>query len=146
MSYYWFIFASLTVVGSLTYNVCMKLGIGSINAFSYVLLMNLFTCFAQALFFITARYGFKVDTVTGLTPYGRMLCAVAGVAVAMIDICYFFALRYGSIIASQMFWTIGGTIALVIFAVLFFKEPVTLTKAAGIVMGLASLYLMTRQT
>lgn len=135
----------MTALGSLIYNVCMKLGTGSVNAFSYVLIMGVFTFLAQALFYLVARYGFKVDTTTGLSRNALLLCAAGGFAVAIIDICYFYALRHGSVVASQMFWTVGGTLALVLFATFFFKEPLTQSKIAGIALGFASIYLMTRQ-
>jgi uncharacterized membrane protein len=144
MSLYWLFFASLTVVGSLLYNVGMKFGTEGANPFGFAFILASVEFGVMGLCCLVSRYAFKISATQGMNAHAIKLAAMAGFGVALVDVCYFFALRYGSLIASQMFWVVGGTVALVIFSVLFFGEALTLAKAAGIACGIASVILITK--
>lgn len=140
----WVLFASLTVIGSLMYNVSIKLASSHMNAFIFTSVFTIFALIAHLLCLLAYKYIFKFDVALSIDSKGLWFSLVAGVGVALIDIAYFFALRHGTMIASQCVWTIGGLIGLTVIAVLFFNEALTFIKAAGIVLGIVSLYLVTR--
>ena len=129
---YWLFFISLTVVGGLLYNVGAKLATASLTPFLFTASLAFFVFVIQTSSFLIAKYGFKIDVMGGVTASGIRFAALAGLGAALIDICYFLALRYGTPSASLAFWSIGSLIALTIFAILVFKEVMTLSKACGI--------------
>ena len=141
----WLLFVSLTVVGGLMYNVSAKLATANMSPFVFTLALGLTVFVAQSVSFLVAKYAFKVDVLSGLTANGIVFAVVAGLGAALVDICYFLALRYGTPTASLAFWSIGSLIALTIFSILVFKEVMTLSKACGILLGIVSLYLISRQ-
>jgi len=139
----WLIFAVLTVLGSLTYNVCSKLATTNSNIFIFAFLITLSSFILTSIYVLVAHYGFKINVTEGLNAKGVAIGVAAGIGVTLIDIAFFFALRYGSAISSQLFWSVGGTAAFTLAMFLFFHESLTLTKAFGILFGIASLILVT---
>lgn len=144
MSPFWLLFASLTVVGSVGYNVGMKLGSPGTNPFVFTFVMTAVILLILGVCCLAAKYGFKVDMEQGMNVRALKYAALCGGSAALIDIGYFLALRYGSLIPTQMFWTVGGTVALAVFASLFLNETMTLTKALGIAFGIVSVVLITK--
>ncbi|MDE2030229.1 MAG: hypothetical protein KGI97_06670 [Alphaproteobacteria bacterium] len=146
MSVYWLFFVSLTVMGALAYNMGVKFGGNAMSVFAFVLTAACTTCIIQACSLTIAKYGFKYDVGHGVNLHNLRYAVMAGAATALIDIAYFFALRYGTVVASQVFWTVGGTIAVTVAAVLLLHETMTSTKAAGIVLGIISVLLLIKQS
>jgi drug/metabolite transporter (DMT)-like permease len=144
MSPVWLFFASLTVVGSVAYNVGMKLGSPGTNPFGFVFVMTSVILVLLGIACLTAKFGFKVDVAQGMNFHAFKFAALCGCAAAMIDIGYILALRYGSMISIQVFWTVGGMVALAVFAALFLKETMPLTKILGIAFGVISVFLITK--
>jgi uncharacterized membrane protein len=144
MSTSWLLFASLSVLGSLIYNVSMKIGSSSMNPFLFAFILTLTALIIQTVACGVSRYGFKIDITQQITTQNILCAMVAGFAAALVDISYFFALRHGSTISCQTFWTIGGILALTIFSILYFHEALTISKAAGIALGIVSLFLIVR--
>lgn len=145
MLFPWIIFASLTVVGSLMYNVCVKLATASMNGFLFACLLAFAEFVSQIIVIGFARGVGKIDVFAGATPQNVGLAVLAGAAVALINVAYFFAMRTGSAVACQSVWTIGGLLAFTLVAFFFFHETLTLQKAFGIVLGIASLVLIIYQ-
>jgi uncharacterized membrane protein len=143
MSFYWLLFASLSVLGSLFYNIGVKFSSANVNAFGFAFTMNCVVLFLQTIVVLTAKYGFRIDVAQGMNKGTVKFAVMAGLGAAIIDVSYFFANRYGSVIASQLFWTIGGIIALAVFSALFLGETITPTKAAGIILGIVAVFLIT---
>jgi len=144
MSPSWTFFASLTVVGSVAYNVGMKLGSPGTNPFGFVFVMTAVILAVLGVCCLVTHFGFKADVTQGMTPHALKYACLCGGAAALIDIGYLLALRYGSMISSQVFWTVGGMVALAVFASLFMKEAITLTTSLGIAFGIVSVLLITK--
>lgn len=144
MSWTWLLFASFTVIGSVAYNVGMKLGSPGVNPFGFVFVMTAFILLVLGLCCLVAKFGFKADVAQGMTGHAVKYAALCGCAAALIDVGFFLALRYGAIVSTQVFWTVGGMSVLAIVAALFFKEPLTLTKALGVAFGIASVFLISK--
>lgn len=144
MSLYWLLFASLSVVGSLAYTVGMKLGSPSMNAFGFAFLMNIVVLSSQTVFCLTAKYVFKADVMQGVNVNTLKFALLTGLGAALVDVSYFSALRYGSVISSQIFWTVGGIVAVTAFAALFLGETLSATKALGIALGVVAVFLITK--
>lgn len=145
MSWLWLLFASLTVAGSLGYNVAMKVSAGQVNVFGFSAVMSGIAFAAQLAIFFIAKYAMNVDALQGVDARGIKLAIITGLSSAAINLFYFFALKYGSAIASQVMWTVGGTVALVIVSAIFFGEALTPAKILGIALGLVSVVLITKQ-
>lgn len=144
MSLYWLFFASLSVIGSLGYNVGMKLAGPNTNPFGFVFVMTSVILFSQAICCVIAKYFFHANVTQGIDAHAMKFAAVSGLSAALIDVSYTLALRHGSVISSQVFWTIGGMIAVAVFAAFFVGETITVTKAVGILMGIAAVVLITK--
>jgi uncharacterized membrane protein len=144
MSLLWLLFITLTVVGGLAYNVAMKYGSANANVFGFAVIISLAVLTFQTAVALVARYAFKIDVTSGINPQTAKFAILAGLGAALIDLNYFLAVRNGSVMASQLFWTIGSITVMAIFAALFLGESITATKAAGIVLGIASVLLITR--
>ena len=127
-----FSLASVTVVGSLIYNISMKLGSAKTSVFVFVLILSVVLTLIQAASFLIAKYAFKVDVTAGLTSQSIFCAVTAAGGVALIDIFYALALRYASPIQCQIF--LDGrrnNPSLYFFRFFFFKETITLSKGFG---------------
>jgi uncharacterized membrane protein len=140
----WALFISLAVVGSFAYTAGMKFGAPSMSPFGYALIMNIFVLSAQTIIFFTAKYGFKVDVLQGVNAKSAQFAVLTGAGAVLVDLCFFLALRYGSVISSQIVWTVGSIIAMALFSAWYFGEAITLAKALGIGCGIASVILLTK--
>ncbi len=144
MSYLWLFFATLTVIGSVGFNIGMKLGASGTNPLFFLLVMTTVILVLLVLSCLVATYGFKMEVTQGMTLRAVKYAALCGFSAALIDVGYFLALRNGSMVSTQIFWTIGGMSLLTVIAVLFFHETITLTKALGIGFGVVSVWLITK--
>ena len=144
MTQTWLLFASLSVVGSLIFNVGTKLGSSHADAFGFMFVMTAVVLLVLGFCCLAAQYGFGVDVTRGLNAHAIKYAVLAGLGVVLIDVGYFIAFRYGSAVSTQVFWAIGGMIAFAVFAVLFLGETMSLTKALGILLGIASVVLITK--
>ncbi len=143
MSLYWLLFISLTVLGGVTYNVGMKLGTANMNVFAFALVISSTVLVIEAVCFLTAKYAFKVDVSQGVDMQNAKFAVMVGAGGALVDFAYFLALRHGSVIASQIFWMIGGMVATALAAIFLFHEAMTPTKILGIFFGIVSVVLIT---
>ncbi|MDD4616546.1 MAG: hypothetical protein PHW76_05445 [Alphaproteobacteria bacterium] len=144
MSLYWLFFLSLAIVGSFAYTAGMKFGAPTMSPFGYAVIMNVVVLSAQLVFALTAKYGFKVDVAQGINSRTIKFAILTGCGAAMVDLCFFLALRYGSVVSSQIVWQVGSILLIGTAAVLFWGEALSLQKALGVLLGLASLILITR--
>lgn len=144
MSPLWLLFASMTVVGSVAYNVGMKMGGTGVNPFGFTFVMTSVILALLGLCCLVAQFGFKTNVLQGMNLHAVKYAALCGAAAALIDIGYFLAIRSGGMIPTQVFWTIGGMVALAVVAALFMGEAMTATKALGIAFGIVSVFLITR--
>jgi len=140
----WLLFVSFIVIGSVVFNVGLKIGTAEVNPFGFLFIMNVYAVVALGLFCLAAKYGFKADVMQGMTPSAHKYALICAASVVMIDIGYILAVRYGSMIATQVIWTVGGMVAFAAVAALFLGEALTLTKALGIAFGVVSVLLITR--
>ncbi len=140
----WLLFATLTVIGGTTYTVATKLGSGGTNPFGFTFVMTLVILVILGIGCLVAQYGYKVDVMKGLDGPALKYVILCGCAAALIDIGYFLALRYGSVIPTQIFWVVGDLVLVAVFATLVLNETLTLTKALGIAAGIISVLLITK--
>lgn len=144
MNWLWFLFASLTVLGSLMYNVGVKIGGNHINPFIFTIVLTAVAFVGHVVCTLVYKHLISPDEVLAYDAKGIWMGVLAGLAVVVIDLAYFYSVKTGGAIASQAFWTVGGMIALTVFAVVVFKEDFTLMKALGVTFGIAGLYLTMR--
>ena len=140
----WLLFATLTVIGGTTYTVATKLGSGGTNPFGFTFIMTLVILLILGVGCLIAQYGYKVDVMRGMNGPALKYVVLCGCAAALIDIGYFLALRYGSVIPTQIFWVVGDLVLVAIFATLVLGEALTPIKALGIVAGIVSVLLITK--
>jgi uncharacterized membrane protein len=124
----------------------MKFGSPNMNAFGFAFLMNCVVLSAQTMFCLVAKYIFKVDVAQGINAQTVKFALLTGLGAATFDVAYFLAIRYGSVISSQIFWMVGGIVAMAFFAALFLGETMSFTKALGIIFGIISVLLITKQS
>jgi uncharacterized membrane protein len=144
MSWIWLFFASMSVVGGLLYNVGTKLGGANVNALGFMFAMEVIATLLLGFCCLAAQYGFNVDVTRGLNAHAVRYAVITASGAAVINIALILAFRYGSAVSTQVFWSIGGMVAFTIFAISFFGEALTLTKALGIAFGIVSVLLITK--
>jgi drug/metabolite transporter (DMT)-like permease len=144
MSLNWFIFASLAVLGSLIYNLSVKVAGHHINPFIFTVALTLvglighLACLAFYKFYLGEGVSLQMDKT------GLWLAVAAGLGIVIIDLGYFFAVREGGLMASTGFWVVGSLVITTVASYFLFKEGITATKLMGIVLGAISLFLLTR--
>jgi bacterial/archaeal transporter family protein len=85
----------------------------------------------------------RPDPQTALSRAGLGFAAASGVAVAGASVLLFVALRRGGPVASTGMIVLGGGVALsALAAPWLFGESFTARRAAGVVLGLAALWLL----
>lgn len=145
MSLLWLLFISLAVVGSVAYSSGMKLGgHAGMNPFGYAVVLSVVVFTFELLSCLAAKFVFKVNVWEGVNPQTVKFAVLTGAGAAMVDICFFLALRNGSVIASQTFWNVGIVVAMAALSVLVWGETVSPLKALGIAMGIASVVLIAK--
>lgn len=144
MSGLWLLFVSLAVMGSFGYVIGMKLGTPTMNPFGFTFSMTVVVSALQLLIFLTARYVFKINVTEGLNTQSLRYALMSGVGAVFVDICYYLAVRYGSLIATQIFWTVGAIVVVALFSVLYFHETVSPMKLLGVAFGIVSVVLITK--
>ena len=143
MSFYWLLFANLCVLGMLVYNTCFKLSGASINAFTFTLILGSTQALALMAGLVAAKYGFKMDLIGDLKPRGVAFAALAGLSVIVVDMSFFLAFRYGSAMLTNAYCNVASVIMFTVLSVVFFGETLTWMKGIGVILGVASLILIT---
>lgn len=140
----WILYVFLCITGALFYNIAVKVAGAHINPFIFtsgltaIALLGHLTCLAFYKFYMGENVNFQADRL------GIYMVLLGGVAVVVIDLAFFFALKTGSMVSTNMLWTLGGTVLTTMAAVFVFKEPFTATKMAGLAFGLLSFYLLSK--
>lgn len=140
----WFVFASLAVIGSVTYNFAVKLSGHIINPFVFTILLTA-VAFAGHL----AAYGINKSFFDTQLKFEFPMQAFwyaffAGIGIVVIDLAYFYAVKSGGIASTSAFWAVGSLSVTALLGLMFFQETLSLEKIAGVFLGGVSLYLLTR--
>jgi multidrug transporter EmrE-like cation transporter len=144
MSLFWLFLASLTVLGTLLYNVGVKLAGDIINPFVFTVLLTTVAMVGHLAAFGVNKLIFNSDLKFTFGLNGFLLAALAGLGVVIIDLAYFYAVKSGGLAVTNSFWVLGGLIATVLISWLFFQENLGAMKIAGVGLGVISLFLLTR--
>lgn len=126
------------------YNVAVKLAGDVINPFVFTVLLTAFAFAGHLIAFGTNKFFFNTDLRFSFDNTGLFYAALAGLGVVIIDLAYFYAVRSGGLAVTNAFWVVGGLVATAVISLALFNEGLSTMKAAGIVLGLASLFLLTR--
>lgn len=140
----WFFYVMLCITGALFYNISVKVAGDHINPFVFtsgltaVALIGHLCCLVFYKFYLGENVDFNADRM------GIYMVLLGGVAVVIIDLAFFFALKTGSMVATNMLWTLGGVVLTTLAAIFVFKEPFSATKMAGLAFGVLSFYLLSK--
>jgi multidrug transporter EmrE-like cation transporter len=141
----WMFFISLVLIGCAGYNVALKIAGDQINIFLFSAILTVVASIGHFLILFIYKYMISNGEKLEFTSVGLYMGVLAGVAVILIDIGLFMAIKTGGLVVSQSVWTVGGLILSVIIGFYFFKEGFDVYKAAGIVLGIVALGLLMRQ-
>lgn len=132
------------MIGSVLYNVAFKLADGHINPFVFAcaltgvgLIGHLF-CLAFYKFHMGEAVTLNVDKT------GILMAVMAGVGIVIVDLAFFFAIRHGGIVSTNIVWSVGVLILTGLAGYFIFKEPMSYTKICGILFGLLSVILLSK--
>lgn len=140
----WLFYVFLCITGALFYNIAVKVAGDHINPFIFtsgltaVALVGHLCCLAFYKFYMGENVAFQSDKM------GFYMILLGGIAVVIIDLAFFFALKTGSLVNTNLIWTLGSVTLTALAAVFVFKEPFTATKIAGLALGLISFYLLSK--
>ena len=140
----WIFYVALCIVGVAAYNIAMKVAGDHINPFVFtvgltaVAMVGHLICLGAYKFYMGEDVAFKADRI------GLWMALAAGVAVVVIDLCMFFAIRTGGVVATNILFTVGAMLLTTLAGFFIFKEPLTPTKIAGLALGAISLILLAK--
>jgi drug/metabolite transporter (DMT)-like permease len=144
MSLLWGFFVFMCMIGSVLYNVAFKLADGHINPFVFAcaltgvgLIGHLF-CLAFYKFHMGEAVTLNVDKT------GILMAVMAGVGIVIVDLAFFFAIRHGGIVSTNIVWSVGVLILTGLAGYFIFKEPMSYTKLLGMLFGLLSVILLSK--
>lgn len=144
MTAFWVFLASLSVLGTVMYNVAVKLAGDIINPFVFTVLLTAVALAGHLVAFGINKLFFNTDLRFSFDNSGLFYAAMAGLGVVIIDLAYFYAVRGGGLAITNAFWVVGGLVATAAISLALFNEGLSGMKAAGIALGLLSLFLLTR--
>lgn len=139
----WILFASLTVLGALGYNIAVKVASDSTNVFIFTVIITTVALLGHLAAFFIYKFWFMDENKIEISHMGIWMAVLAGLSIVMIDLAFFMAVKSGGIIMTQTFWTIGGLILTALAGFFIFKEYLDLYKLIGIVLGITSLLFLT---
>lgn len=140
----WIAYVAFCIVGVAAYNISMKVAGDHINPFVFtvgltaVALIGHLACLAAYKFYMGEEVTLKADRM------GLWMAVAAGIAVVVIDLCMFFAIRTGGVVATNILFTVGAMLLTTLAGFFIFKEPLTPTKIAGLALGAISLILLAK--
>src|SRR5688572_21639305 len=97
----WFVFAVITVIGAVSYNVAVKAADAHINPFVFTVALSVvafvghLVCLAFYKFYMHENVALQADQK------GLWLAVLAGLGVVLIDLGFFFAVRTGGLASSN---------------------------------------------
>lgn len=137
----WKSIAVLTALLYGMYNVFTKLAAGNISDSFGAFLLEIVAALLILGFIFFLR--FKGENPIQFNAQGLLFSIFAGISVAIVSILYFMVFRTGGHLSvAGPFILVGGSIVMIVIGVLFFKEPISVRSAAGLILGLVGLYLM----
>lgn len=144
MNWVWLFFASLAVVGSIAYNLSVKVAGEHINPFVFTVFLTLFGLVGHLVCLGVYKWHMGESAVLHLDKTGLWMALIAGLGIVIIDLGFFFAVKEGGMVASTGFWVIGSLALTALAGIFVFHEALSVAKVAGVALGVASLYLLTR--
>lgn len=138
----WLLFMALTVLGSLGYNVALKVAGDQINVFVFTVTLTAIAFFGHLVALLIYKYNFQGAEKLEISPMGLWMAAFAGLSVVVIDLGFFLAVKSGGMVLSQAVWTIGSLLLVALVGLYFFKESLDLYKILGLILGVVSLGLL----
>lgn len=140
----WIAYVIACVVGVAAYNVSMKVAGDHINPFVFtvgltaIAFVGHIVCLLLYKFHLGESVTFQVDRT------GVYMAIIAGVAVVAIDLCMFFAIKTGGVVATNLLFTVGAMLLTALAGFLIFKEPLSAMKIAGLCLGVISIAMITK--
>jgi drug/metabolite transporter (DMT)-like permease len=144
MSLAWIGYVFFCIVGAAAYNISMKVAGDHINPFVFTvgLTATALVGHLACLLFYKFHMGENVSWQADRT--GIQMALLAGAAVVVIDLCVFFAIKTGGVVATNILFTVGAMLLTTLVGFFLFKEPLTPTKIAGLALGAVSLIMIAK--
>lgn len=140
-SWLWLTLASLAALGAVVYNTSVRIATDTINPFLFTMIITAVAFVGHIGAFLAYRYFYSGQELL-FSAKGTWAAVAAGLAIVMIDLAFFFAVKMGGLALSNGIWIVGGTVITAIVAVCVFKESLDAYKIAGLVLGLVGLALL----
>jgi drug/metabolite transporter (DMT)-like permease len=144
MTQIWMAYVLCSIVGAAAYNIAMKVAGDHINPFVFtvgltaVAFLGHVACLLFYKFYVGEAVNWHADKT------GVSMAILAGVAVVAIDLCVFFAIKSGGVVATNILFTVGAMLLTTLAGFFIFKEILTPTKMAGLAFGVLSLILLAK--
>ncbi len=134
------VFISLTTIFYGLFNIFTRAAGPKIGGILGPLLLEGFATALLLMFFLWRRFNGSVESATSL---GVAFSMAAGFCAAAGSVAFFIVFsRGGQLSVAGSFVLIGSTLLTILGGFFFFKEPLSSTRAAGILLGLISLFLL----
>lgn len=140
-SWLWLVLASFAALGAVAYNTAVRVAAETINPFLFTMMITSVAFAGHIAAFLVYRYGYNGHDLLFSTK-GAWAALVAGLAIVVIDLAFFFAVKLGGLAISSGVWVVGGTVMTTMVSFYVFKEDLDIYKISGLTLGIAGLLLL----
>ena len=144
MTQIWIVYVLFSIVGAAAYNIAMKLAGDHINPFVFTVGLSSVAMLGHIICLIIYKFHMGETFSVQVGKTGVSLMLLAGLSVVLIDLCVFFAIKSGGVVATNILFTVGAMLLTTLAGFFIFKEMLTPTKIAGLAFGVLSLILLAK--
>ncbi len=139
----WLFFVAISAIGAIGYNVAIKMA-GEINAFLFATCFTFFALLSHGLCLLVYKYKFSDGGDLLFSKNSLYIAIFAGISTVIIDLSFFFAMKYGSYVLTSTVPVIASMVLSVIAGYFIFSELLSLEKALGLLLGFLAIYLLVK--
>lgn len=144
MSALWLCYVLFSVLGAAAYNVSMRLAGEHINPFIFTVGLSCVALLGHVICFFAYKVYWSAGAAMPVSKTALSLMILAGLGVVVIDLCSYFAIKAGGVVATNILFTVGAMLLTTLAGFFIFKEALTPTKMAGLAFGALSLILLSK--
>ncbi len=139
----WAFCVVLSVIGIVGYDVAVKYGTISSNAFSF---MAALACLASVMHLLVLGVykATHAQAALSISPTAWVFLFFAALGLLSVDFSFFYAVKLGGLVKTNAVWLIGGLLVTTFIGSVFFKEPLDAYKIIGVILGIASILFIAR--
>ncbi len=135
----------MCIAGSVVYNAAFKIADGRINVFIFTVALTSVAMIGHSLCLVFYKIYMGENVTFHADKIGILWAVLAGLSIVIIDLSFFFAVRSGGLVATNITWSIGAIGLTALAGTLIFKEEFTLQRGLGLLLGAAAIFFLAKK-